>query len=91
MKFSPQTKTLYTESGERIKTLFCPLRLHWEQLHPQTASPHRTCAACERSVLDTAQLTEAEVVAAVRADPTVCLCVSARQENVTLVFEDIQQ
>lgn len=85
MKFDPETRALYTDNGEFLKVLHCPLRQRWEQLGVQGASPHRHCNQCERAVLDTSALTEGALAAAVRADPTVCLSVSARQTNVTFI------
>ncbi len=84
MKFDPIAKKLYTDSGEFIKTLHCPLKMRWESLSSSPASPHPICSECERTVLDTALMTDPELLSAVRADPAVCLYVSARQENVTI-------
>jgi hypothetical protein len=81
--FDPYSLALYTDAGELIKVLHCPLKKQWDELG-ETDTPHRTCSNCERAVLDTAALTEAEVVAAVRGDPHTCLCVSASQDNVTV-------
>lgn len=85
MKFNPSTKELRTDSGELVKVLHCPLRMRWEQLTVDAGEAHRTCAHCEHKVLDTAVMTEEEVVAAVRADSAACLCVRAGQRNLTLV------
>ena len=84
MKFDPLTKSLYTDAGEFIKTLGCPLARRWEQLAASDGGPHRRCDACERAVLDTAGFDDAELLVLVRADPETCLSVSARQGNVTL-------
>jgi hypothetical protein len=85
MKFDPSTKELFTDSGELVKVLHCPLRMRWEHLEVTSSSPHRTCGECERIVLDTAALSEAEVLAAVRTDPSTCLLVRACQENLTML------
>jgi hypothetical protein len=84
MIFDPSSLSLYTDAGELIKVLHCPLKKRWHELR-ETETPHRTCSNCERSVLDTSTMTEAEVVAAVRSDAQTCLCVSAVQENLTLL------
>jgi hypothetical protein len=84
MLFDRPSLALYTDAGELIKVLHCPLKKRWHEL-AETESPHRTCSTCERAVLDTAAMTEAEVVAAVRSDPHTCLSVSAAQENLTLL------
>jgi hypothetical protein len=85
MKFDPGTRELFTDAGELVKVLRCPLRMCWKQLTASVGSPHRTCGECDRSVLDTATLSDAEVLAAVRSDPSTCLCVRASQENLTLL------
>ncbi len=83
MTFDPYSLALFTDAGELIKELHCPLKKRWHELG-ETETAHRTCSNCERPVLDTATMTEAEVVAVVRSDPQTCLCVSAVQENLTL-------
>jgi hypothetical protein len=87
MKFSPKTRTLFTDSGEVIKTLHCPQEKRWHQLRMLLGSPHRSCSTCKRSVLDTAKLTEEEVVALVRSDPHTCLLVRSDQDNVTILWD----
>jgi hypothetical protein len=87
MRFSPRTKELFTDAGELVKVLDCPLKMRWEQLGASEASSHHICGECEQSVLDTAVLSDAEVLAAVRADPSTCLCVRASQENLTLLLD----
>lgn len=89
MKFDPATQRLFTDAGELIKVLHCPLRMRWEQLAARDGSPHRTCAECGHQVLDTAVMTDAEALARVRAEPSACLCVSANQKNVTLVTTSV--
>lgn len=87
MKFDPSTKELFTDTGALIKALHCPLRKRWEQLDEVASRPHRTCSECEREVLDTAAMSESDVLSAVRADPSTCLRVSACQDNLTVLPE----
>lgn len=84
MKFNRETKELFTDAGELIKVLHCPLRMRWAQFAVADGAPHRFCGGCEHPVLDTGALSDADVLAAVRADPSTCLCVRASQTNVTL-------
>jgi hypothetical protein len=84
VRFDRTSLSLYTDAGELIKVLHCPLKKRWHELG-ETESAHRTCSNCERAVLDTSAMTEAEVVTAVRDDPHTCLCVSAGQANLTLL------
>ena len=85
MKFDPRTKELFTDAGELVKALHCPLRKRWEQLDEDARGPHRTCPECRHKVLDTAAMSESEVLSAVRADPSTCLSVSAAQDNITML------
>jgi hypothetical protein len=84
MRFNPNTNALFTDNGTLLKILRCPLRKRWEHLHKSTDSPHRLCDDCSCAVLDTAFMSDDEVMAAVHADPFTCLCVSSRQENIRI-------
>ena len=84
MRFNPETKVLSTDDGLLIKVLHCPLQKRWEQLHPATNSPHRSCSDCEREVLDTAFMSESKVLSALQLDPSACLRVTASQTNVEI-------
>lgn len=85
MKFDPTTKELFTDAGTLVKKLHCPVRMRWEQLHASTDLPHRVCNECSHDVLDTAVLSDAEVLAAVQSNPSTCLSVAASQANLTLI------
>ena len=86
MQFDPSTSTLFTDAGERIKTLHCPRKMQWTQLEAaRDHTPHRHCRACDHVVLETAVLSDADLLAIVRADPSTCLQVRSDQPNLTLV------
>jgi len=85
MKFDRNTKELFTDEGELIKVLQCPLQMRWEQLDARAGTPHRQCSECNHTVLDTEAYSDAQVLLAVRSDPSTCLCVRASQSNVTLL------
>jgi hypothetical protein len=84
MRFNVFTKILHTDAGDFVKDLRCPLHKRWDELSARRNSPDRACSECDRSVLDTSRMTDAEVLATVRVDPTACLAISARQKNVTV-------
>ena len=85
MKFDPASKTLMTDAGQLIKQLSCHRKMQLEQLQAEPGTGHWHCAACVHRVLDTALLTQAQVQAAVAADPGTCLLIRAGQHNVQLV------
>jgi hypothetical protein len=85
MKFDRDTRELFTDAGELIKALHCPLRMRWDQLGETEGSPHRVCSNCSHPVLNTSALSDADVLNAVRAQPTTCLCVDSNQSNVVLL------
>jgi hypothetical protein len=91
MKFDPITKNLYTDAGKFIKKLRCPMAQRWEQLDARPDSPHRHCGECESSVLDTATLSDHDLLAAVRADPDACLSINAKQPNLTIFREESER
>lgn len=73
------------DAGELIKVLHRSLRKHWAQLGVNAGSPHRACGICGHDVLDTGALSDADVLAAVRADPSACLYVRASQPNLAML------
>ena len=87
MKFLPSRQILYTDQGLFLKQLSCPLQKKWTDLQKQTDSRMRHCDRCNRSVLDTALLTDEDVATRVVRDPSVCLRISASQSNVTIIDE----
>jgi len=87
MQFNPKTQALFTDSGELIKVLHCPLRKQWDQMVPQPDSADRICASCEKTVLNTSEMTDGEVLSVVRSDPSTCLAVNLRAPNVTIVVQ----
>lgn len=84
MKIDPSDDSLYTNSGEFLKTLHCPYGKHWSQMKP-TAPGVRTCETCTRKVHDTSIMTDSELGELLEHDPQACLMVSPLQENCTIV------
>jgi hypothetical protein len=85
MKFNPVTKELFTDANELIKTLHCPRKMRWTELAVTRDSAHRHCHACAHVVLHTAEFTDEELLATVRADPSTCLYIQSGQANITLI------
>lgn len=85
MQLDPSTGDLFTDSGEHIKQLRCPMSgglLHLEEL---PNNHYRMCAGCRLPVLNTAALSDEAVLQIVREDPSTCLSVSSDQPNVSMV------
>ncbi|MCW3095883.1 MAG: hypothetical protein JWL77_1501 [Chthonomonadaceae bacterium] len=87
MQFNPKTEALFTDGGEFIKVLHCPLRKQWDQMVPQPDSTDRICASCEKTVLNTSEMTDGEVLSVVQSDPTICLAVNLQAPNVTIAVQ----
>ncbi|PZX55536.1 hypothetical protein LV85_00760 [Algoriphagus chordae] len=84
LQYNPISKKLFTENGELIKTLNCPYRIGWSSLPSTEDSKHRTCSQCEHSILDTAKVTEKELVQTIKTKPNTCLKVDINQDNLTI-------
>ena len=84
MKIDPSDDSLYTDSGEFLKTLHCPFSKRWELMKPDNPGV-RTCDTCSRRVHDTSPMTDAELIALLHHDPEACLMVSPLQKNCTVV------
>lgn len=84
MKINPRTAELFTDDGQFLKRLHCPLRKGLEELKGDAAGP-LFCDSCHREIHDTAPLGDDDVRLLVAENPQVCLMVSPTQENVTVL------
>ena len=84
MKFDLHNDSLFTDSGEFIKKLHCPLVKSWDEMHPGQGNS-RTCDACSCEVYDTSQFSDRELLLLMSRNPNACLMVSPTQENLTVV------
>jgi hypothetical protein len=89
MKIDPQTFDLFTDSGEYLKTLFCPRKMRWEEMKP-TDSKSRMCESCSRNVYDTATLKDSDLQQLLQREPEACLSISITQDNCTVLPRRIQ-
>lgn len=88
MKFNPLTKTIYTDSGEFVKTMNCPYKVRWDKLEAN-ASTTRKCTNCDHSILDTAALTDEDLLHIVRQHPGTCLKIDLNQHNLNIIADGI--
>jgi hypothetical protein len=86
MLFDPNTNTLFTNLGQEIKRLECPKTKCWDELEVvDDLDLKRMCRDCDKHVVDTRGLTDAQVHVLVQFDPTVCLHIDTEHGNVTLI------
>ncbi len=89
MLFDPNTNTLFTNLGQEIKKLECPKTKCWDELEVvDDLDLKRMCLDCNKHVVDTRGLTDAQVHVLVQFDPTVCLHIDAEHGNVMLINHD---
>lgn len=88
MKINPLTKTIYTDSGEFVKIMNCPYKVRWDNLEANSSST-RKCTNCDHSILDTAALTDENLLHIVRQDPDTCLKIDLNQYNISIITNGI--
>jgi hypothetical protein len=88
MKFNPLTKAIYTDNGGFVKTLNCPCKMRWDNLEA-TTSTTRKCTNCDHSILDTAALTDEDLLHIVRQRPDTCLKIDLNQPNISIITNGI--
>ena len=88
MKFNPLTKAIYTDNGEFVKTMNCPYKVRWDNLGATTSST-RKCTNCDHSILDTAVLTDEDLLHIVRQNPGTCLKIDLNQHNIKIISNGI--
>jgi len=81
-----KNKQVIDASGTMLKTLSCPRRISDADLE----NPHHPvsrCTHCERDVINTDYLTEAQIIARLKEDPTTCLKIN-RYNPIFRVIEE---
>lgn len=84
MIFNPITQTLFTNDGQFVKKLHCPYGVRWDGLVEAHGSPHRSCSVCQHPILDTATMSDGELLSKLRSAPDTCLKVELDQSNLTV-------
>ena len=75
MKYNPITTQLFTDEGELIKELYCPLSKEWNKLN------NGYCESCSKTVHDTSKMSDQEVLDFVKQNPEACLKVNLITSN----------
>jgi hypothetical protein len=60
------------EQGTVLKTISCPKRVSGSDLKSPNASKS-LCTQCDRDIINTDYLTEAQIIEQLKEDPTTCL------------------
>lgn len=82
VKFIANEKKLYTDDGQFIKELSCPLRKKWENLLKLDEKDlKRRCNACGKNVLNLSSLSDDQVLAIASYDPDVCVYIRSDADN----------
>lgn len=82
MLYDPIKQTLYTRAGQHLKKLHCPLHKNWNQLSGK--EQHRTCDQCQKTVYNTAAISESDLIQLLEKEPSACIKVDINQANLQL-------
>ncbi len=81
MKFNPITQTLFINDGQFVKKLHCPFGVRWDGLVEAHGATHRACSVCKHPILDTATMSDDDLLSKLRSAPDTCLKVNLDQPN----------
>lgn len=85
MQFNPITKDVFTDKGQFIKRMDCPLKITWNALSPLDGNIQKMdCLQCKNFVIDTGNLTDGTLQAIINYEPKTCIKISLSQANVTI-------
>ena len=85
MKLNPSNKELYTDSGTFLKRLHCPVNAKWKDMRVNGANT-RLCSVCDKTIHETAHLTDADLQKLISNDPQACLKINLNQKNVKIMY-----
>ena len=84
MKINPSTKEIFTDSGEFVKRLHCPIHVKWKKIK-KTEVDTIICFERNKTIHDTASLNDTDLVRLINNDPQACLRVNLNQENIKII------
>jgi|TARA_B110000879_G_scaffold13840_1_gene17220 hypothetical protein len=84
MKINPSTKEIFTDTGEFIKRLHCPIHVKWNAMK-KNGDRSKICVKCNKTIYDTANLNDTDILKLIKNDPQACLRVNLNQDNVKIV------
>ena len=84
MKINPSTKEIYTDTGKFVKRLHCPIHVKLNAMK-KNGDRSKICVECNKTIHDTANINDNDIVKLMKNDPQACLKVSLNQDNVKIV------
>ncbi len=91
MKYNPHTKEVYTDKDEFVKKMDCSFEMEWEGLEAGDSPQSRNCVQCNQSIIDTAYLSDQELLDTLKKNPQTCLKVDFNQTNIQLITNGLIQ
>jgi len=85
MIFKLTTKELYSDKGVFIKKLHCPYRIKWQDLNDLKHTNHKTCDSCNKTIYNTVEMNDQQIVELVAGDSKACLKISLNQNNIKTI------
>ena len=85
MIFKFATKELFSDKGVFIKKLHCPYRIKWQKLNDFKDTVHKACNICDKTIYNSINMNDQQIVDLVARDPKACLKVGLNQNNVKTV------
>ncbi len=84
MKIDLDSGQLFTDGGEFLKVLHCPISTRGGELIERDERS-RLCVECCRPVYDTAKMSDEDVSSLLSGNPDACLAISPTQTNCTVL------
>ena len=84
MKIKPSTKEIFTDAGAFVKRLYCTIHVKWKAMK-KNGDRSKICVECNKTIHDTANINDNDIVKLMKNYPQACLKVSLNQDNVIIV------
>ena len=72
MKIKIKTKELFTDNGQFIKKMNCPIKAAWDDMERTTNAFERQCKGCNKMVTDTEYLSDDEILYIIKKNANTC-------------------
>ena len=79
------TKELFSDKGVFIKKLHCPYHIKWQDLNDLKCATHKACSICNKTIYNSINMNDQQIVDLVTRDSKACLKISLNQSNVKTV------